>query len=120
MKRRVFLRGVAGAALAAPFLSSLHEKKAKGAASTTPVRNVFFYTHNGCLTDKWFPKTTNGALTATDLMAGTLAPLAPYVAKLMIPRGFRSMNQYGSGQTIDPHDQACGSKLTCAPIDSAN
>lgn len=120
MKRRVFLRGVAGAALAAPFLSSLHEKKAKGAASTTPVRNVFFYTHNGCLTDKWFPKTTSGALTATDLMAGTLAPLAPYVAKLTVPRGFRSMNQYGSGQTIDPHDQACGSKLTCAPIDSAN
>jgi hypothetical protein len=26
------------------------------------------------------------------------------------------MNQYGSGQMIDPHDQAMGSKLTCAPI----
>src|SRR6185503_12530265 len=37
-----------------------------------------------------------------------------------VPRGFRSMNAYGSGQSIDPHDQAVGSKLTCATIDSAN
>ncbi|HEY4185455.1 MAG TPA: DUF1552 domain-containing protein [Polyangia bacterium] len=81
---------------------------------------VIFYTHNGCLTDKWFPKVTNGALAASDLTSTTLAPLAPYVKKLLIPRGFRSMNAYGQGQSIDPHDQACGSKLTCAPIDSAN
>ena len=30
------------------------------------------------------------------------------------------MNSYGAGQSIDPHDQAMGSKLTCATIDSAN
>ncbi len=44
-------------------------------------------------------------------------PLTPYVTKLLVPRGFRSMNEYGTGQTIDPHDQAMGSKLTCATID---
>ena len=113
MNRRIFLRGVGGFTLAAPFLSSLNE--ARGQSAAPPKRLVIFYTHNGCLTDKWFPKVQNGPLTAADL-TGTLAPLAPYASKLLLPRGFRSMNAYGQGQTIDPHDQACGSKLTCAPI----
>jgi Protein of unknown function (DUF1552) len=115
MNRRIFLRGVGGLTLAAPFLSSLNEAKGQAAAATDPKRLVIFYTHNGCLTDRWFPKVENGPLTAADL-TGTLAPLAPYVSKLLLPRGFRSMNAYAQGQTIDPHDQACGSKLTCAPI----
>src|SRR4051812_37446631 len=118
MNRRVFLRGVGGAAVAAPFLSSVHEKKASAAAS--PKRLVIFYTHNGCLTDRWFPKVTNGALTADALAGTTLQPLTPYLDKLLVPRGFRSMNEYGRGQSIDPHDQAMGSKLTCATIDSNN
>ena len=115
MNRRIFLRGVGGLTLAAPFLSSLNEAKGQSAAAAAPKRLIIYYTHNGCLTDRWFPKVENGALTAADL-TGTLAPLAPYVSKLLLPRGFRSMNAYAQGQTIDPHDQACGSKLTCAPI----
>lgn len=122
MNRRVFLKGIGGASVAAPFLSSLHEKKAFGQSSTaaSPRRLVIFFTHNGCLTDRWFPKVTSGALTADSIKGGTLEPLTPYLSKLLIPRGFRSMNAYGQGQSIDPHDQACGSKLTCATIDSAN
>src|SRR6478752_7815934 len=116
MNRRLFLRGVGGAALAAPFLSSVYEKSAKADAVTPPKRLVIFYTHNGCLTDKWFPVKEDGPLTADDLTSTTLAPLAPYVSKLLLPRGFRSMNGYAAGQTIDPHDQAMGSKLTCATI----
>jgi hypothetical protein len=116
---------VGGVALAAPFLPSVFEKAAKAAGTTvtTPKRLVIHFTHNGCLTDRWWPKVstyTNGAATLTaDMLTGqTLAPLSPYVSKVMIPRGFRSMNQYGSGQSIDPHDQAMGSKLTCATIGS--
>jgi hypothetical protein len=116
MNRRIFLRGIGGACVAAPFLSSLYEKNARGQTVTAPKRLVIFYTHNGCLTDRWFPKTENGALTASALTGTTLAPLAPYVNKLLIPRGLRSMNAYGLGQTIDPHDQAMGSKLTCSTI----
>jgi hypothetical protein len=111
--RRLFLRGVGGLALAAPFLGSLHE--ARGQSAAPPKRLVTFYTHNGCLTDRWFPKVENGPLTAADL-TGTLAPLAPFASRLLLPRGFRSMNAFGKGQSIDPHDQACGSKLTCAPL----
>jgi hypothetical protein len=113
MDRRMFLRGVGGFTLAAPILASLNE--AKGQAATPPKRLVVFYTHNGVLTDRWFPQVENGPLAAGDLI-GNLTPLAPYVSKLLLPRGFRSMNAFGKGQSIDPHDQACGSKLTCAPL----
>jgi hypothetical protein len=114
MNRRIFLKGFGGAALAAPFLSSLHE--AKGQTVASPKRLVIFFTHNGCLTDRWFPKIEDGALTADTLAGTTLEVLTPYASKLLVPRGFRSMNQYGTAQTIDPHDQAMGSKLTCATI----
>jgi hypothetical protein len=118
LNRRYFLKGVAGACLAAPFLSSVHEKwaKAQGVPATPPKRMVIMYTHNGCLTTRWFPTKEDGALTAADLTGTYLEGFAPHVDKLLIPRGFRSLNQYGSGQAIDPHDQACGSKLTCAYI----
>jgi len=125
MNRRVFLKGVGGVSLAAPFLPSVYEKTAKAQATTPPKRMVIFFTHNGCLTTRWFPKVTtytNGVapLTADSIKGGTLEPLTPYINKILVPRGFRSMNSYGAGQSVDPHDQAMGSKLTCATIDAAN
>ena len=115
--RRIFLRGAAGAALATPFLSSLNE--VRGQSTATPRRLVVFYTHNGCITDKWWPALEDGPLTADTLASTTLAPLGRYYQKLLLPRGFRSMNMYAQGQTIDPHDQAMGSKLTCATINGS-
>ncbi|HEY7374470.1 MAG TPA: DUF1552 domain-containing protein [Polyangia bacterium] len=128
MNRRVFLRGIGGVSLAAPFLPSVAERAAKAQGMTapaTPKRLVIHFTHNGCLTDRWWPKVTsytNGAaaLTADMIKGQTLEPLTPYIGKVTIPRGFRSMNAYGTGQSIDPHDQAMGSKLTCATIDANN
>jgi hypothetical protein len=118
LNRRFFLKGVAGACVAAPFLASVHEKwaKAQGTPTTPPKRLVMMYTHNGCLTNRWFPKKEDGPIEAADLAGTYLEPLTPHLDKLLIPRGFRSLNQYGSGQAVDPHDQACGSKLTCAYI----
>ena len=118
MNRRIFLKGAAGACLAAPFLSSVHERMAKaaGVAATPPKRLVIMYTHNGVLTNRWFPEKEDGPLTAADLAGTYLEVLSPHVDKLLLPRGFRSLNSYALGQTIDPHDQACGSKLTCAYI----
>jgi hypothetical protein len=116
MNRRIFLRGIGGALLAAPMLSSLHEKSVRGQAAADPRRLVIFFTHNGCLTDRWFPKVEDGALTADAFTGTTLAPLIPYLPKLLVPRGIKSLNQYGTTQTIDPHDQAMGSKLTCALV----
>ncbi len=121
MKRRLFLRGVAGAALAAPFLSSLRQP-ARAQAVNAPRRLVIFYTNNGCLTNRWFPSVENGVVDQAALMGTTLEGLGPYAAKLLFPRGLamypRGFNLMVNGVTyFDPHDQGMGSKLTCAPID---
>ena len=121
--RRVMLRGLGGAAVAAPFLPSVAEREAKaqGMTATTPKRLIVFYTHYGCLTTRWFPKLSHGALTTADYMAmNTLKPMAPYANKLLMVRGLRSMNEWSNegsnGQKNDPHTQVQGSFFTCHPV----
>ncbi|HEY0466676.1 MAG TPA: DUF1552 domain-containing protein, partial [Polyangiaceae bacterium] len=113
-----------GAVVAAPFLGSLMERAAKASLST-PKRTIVMFTHYGCITNKWFPAKLDGALTADDLTPTSLAPLAPFAKKLLMPRGIRTMNEwsqdnkgagYGLGQGNDFHTQAVGSLLTCQPI----
>ena len=97
--RRVMLRGLGGAAVAAPFLPSVAEREAKaqGMTATTPKRLIVFYTHYGCLTTRWFPKLSHGPLTTADYMAmDTLKPMAPYANKLLMVRGLRSMNEWSN------------------------
>src|SRR6188768_3984322 len=95
--RRILLRGLGGAAVAAPFLPSVMEREAKaqGMVSATPKRLIVFFTYHGCLTNRWFPKKSHGALTSADYEAlTTLAPMAPYASKLLMVRGVRSMNEW--------------------------
>lgn len=120
MNRRLFLRGVGGALLAAPFLSSLG-RSARAQAAAAPRRLVIFYTNNGCLTNRWFPKVEDGVVDAAALTGTTLEGLTPYASKLLFPRG---LAMFPRGQIavdgvvhFDPHDQGMGSKLTCSPID---
>jgi hypothetical protein len=115
------LRGVGGAALAAPFLGSLGWRSAQAQTPAAPRRLVIFYTNNGCLTNRWFPTVENGAIDASALAGKTLAGLAPHASKLLFPRG---LAMFPRGQVtvngvtyFDPHDQGMGTKLTCAPID---
>lgn len=115
MKRRMFLQGFGGAAVAAPFLSSMVGRSSWAQEPGPIVRNILFFTHNGVNTTQWFPKIEDGPLTASDL-SPTLKPLGEIVDQILIPRGFRSLNSFGAGQSLDPHNQAMGSKLTCAPI----
>jgi hypothetical protein len=118
VKRRHFLTGLGGAALATPFLSSL-EKPAKAQAPTAPRRLVIFYTNNGSLGPKWGPTTQDGAVAATELAGQTLEPISPVVSKLLFPRGIAMYPRGTINGYFDPHDQGMGSKLTCAPIDPA-
>jgi hypothetical protein len=125
LSRRTFLRGLGGAIVAAPFLSSLAERAAKaqpmpGIPAGAPKRFIVMFTHYGCVTNRWFPGKSHGELTAADLMPTTLAPLAPYASKLLIPRGIRSMNEWTAnmsrGQGNDSHTQIVGSYFTCQPV----
>src|SRR5690606_6640453 len=105
-------------ALAAPFLSSLAGRGAfaQDAAALPLNRFILFFMHNGVNTTRFFLDKEDGPLTAADL-SPTLQPLGDLVDQLLIPRGFKSLNAYGAGQLKDPHNQAMGSKLTCAKID---
>lgn len=123
--RRTFLRGLGGAVVAAPFLSSVWERRPQGqTAPATPRPLIVMFTHYGCVTTKWFPTKSHGALVASDL-TNSLAPLAPYVSKLLIPRGMRAMNEWnqhntgagmGLGQRNDAQLNACGSYFTLQPV----
>ena len=116
MKRRLFLKGVAGASLAAPFLPSLLPRKAFAAGGTGPQRLVIFYTQNGCLTNRWFPKTEAGTVDAASMAGTTLQPLSDLAGKLLFPRGLSMFPKGTINGYFDPHDQGMGSKLTAAPI----
>lgn len=123
--RRILLKGLGGAVVAAPFLSSIWERSAKAQTVTTPKRTIVMFTHYGCITNKWFPNKLTGELTAADLSATSLAALAPYAKKLLMPRGIRTMNEWtanntgagkGRGQGNDSHTQIAGSIFTCQPV----
>jgi hypothetical protein len=124
LNRRIFLKGLGGAVVAAPFLSSVFERAAKGqpmpGGAGMPKRFIVMFTHYGCITNQWFPAKSHGQLTAEDLMPTSLAPLAPFAKKILIPRGIRSMNEWTAnmvrGQGNDSHTQIAGSYFTCQPV----
>jgi hypothetical protein len=120
MNRRLFLRGLGGACVAAPFLGSLAERGVKAQAVKPQPRLIAMFTHYGCITTRFFPAKSHGPLTAADLDATTLKHLSPYVDQLLIPRGIRGMNEWTAtlsrGQGNDPHIQVVGSYLTCQPV----
>ncbi len=120
VNRRIFLRGLGGAMVAAPFLGSLADRRANAQSAAPPKRLIAMFTHNGCITSRFFPAKSHGPLSAADLMSTTLAPLAPFADKLLIPRGMRAMNEWTvgmvRGQGNDPHTQVVGSYFTCQPI----
>src|SRR5690606_41405618 len=68
-----------------------------------------------CLTTKLFPARSHGPLTAADLEATSLKPLAPLVDKVLLPRGIRAMNEWTSGllrgQGNDPRSEEHTSEL---------
>ncbi|HYQ02072.1 MAG TPA: DUF1552 domain-containing protein [Polyangiaceae bacterium] len=118
--RRTFLRGLGGACVAAPFLSSVAERALKAEGLAQPKRLIVMYTPYGCITNRFFPSKSHGPLTAEDLQATTLKHLAPYASKLLLPRGIRAMNEWTAklvrGQGNDMHTQMSSSFLTCQPV----
>jgi len=118
--RRVFLRGLGGAVVLAPLLESIAGQPANAQAAPTGRRLIVMYTHYGCLTTRFFPASSHGPLSGADLEGTTLAPLAPFASKVLLPRGIRSMNEWTAdasrGQGNDMHALASGSFFTCQPL----
>jgi hypothetical protein len=104
----------------APFLGSVFDRGAKATSSAAPRRLIVMFTHYGCVTTRFFPTLSHGALTAADLEPTTLRHLSPFVGKMLMPRGIRAMNEWTSGlvrgQGNDPHTQVVGSYFTCHPV----
>jgi Protein of unknown function (DUF1552) len=124
LNRRVFLRGLGGAVVAAPFLGSILERKPKGQTIAAPRQLIVMFTHNGCVTTRFFPDKSHGPLAASDLAPTNLSALTPLIGKLLIPRGMRAMNEWtqyndgtnGLGQGNDRHLQVVGSYFTLQPV----
>jgi hypothetical protein len=124
LNRRVFLRGLGGAVVAAPFLASVAERKPRGQTITPPRQLIVMFTHYGCVTTKFFPVNSHGPLQASDLAPTSLAVLTPLIGKLLIPRGMRAMNEWtmnndgtnGLGQGNDRDTQVVGTYFTLQPI----
>ena len=125
MNRRILLKGLGGAVVAAPILSSMFERSAKAQSAAQVKRTIIMFSYYGCITNKWFPQKLEGDLLASDLMGTSLAALAPHAAKLLMPRGMRTMNEWtannkgagkGRGQGNDSHTQCAGTALTLQPV----
>jgi hypothetical protein len=118
--RRILLRGLGGAVVAAPFLGSVGDRSARAQAVPAPKRLIAMFTHYGCRTTRFFPTVFDGQLSAADLEATTLKPLARHAGKVLMPRGIRAMNEWTSGLTRgqgnDPHLQVAASYFTCHPV----
>jgi len=126
MNRRILLKGLGGAVIAAPILTSLFERSARAqAASAIPKRTLIMFTYYGCITNNWFPQKLEGELLDTDLKGTSLESLGPYAKKQLMPRGMRTMNEWtannkgagkGRGQGNDSHTQCAGTALTLQPV----
>ncbi|HEY3493196.1 MAG TPA: DUF1552 domain-containing protein [Polyangiaceae bacterium] len=106
--------------MVAPFLGSMANRTLKAQSPAGPRRLIVMFTHYGCITTRFFPRKSHGRLTASDLDGTTLQHLAPYVDKLLMPRGIRAMNEWTCdmlrGQGNDYHLQVVGSYFTCQPV----
>jgi hypothetical protein len=122
MRRRNFLRGACGVAVALPFLESLGWRrfiKTARAAEPGGKRLVVFFMCNGVNMETFFPAAP-GPLTAASLMGTSIEPLADYAGKLLIPRGMHMVPK-GWGQDADTpgddHAKGMGHKLTAEALD---
>src|SRR5437868_123339 len=106
LNRRIFLRGLGGAVVAAPFLGSMFERSAR--ANAAPKRTIVMFTPYGCITNRWFPAKLDGDLTAEDLKPTSLAPFAK---KLLMPRGIRTMNEWTANNTGPGHGRGQGNDV---------
>ncbi|UJR78184.1 DUF1552 domain-containing protein [Sandaracinus amylolyticus] len=122
MKRRTFLRGLGGAAVALPILSSVPSLFAQ---PSEPIKRlVIFFQPNGVNMSDFFPANDRGALTDASFVGRGVEPLASFRSKLLVPRGIHmSPRGFGlDGIAGCDHRKGMSCKLTAVGLsdDSRN
>jgi hypothetical protein len=104
MKRRNFLKGLAGASIALPLLPSL----TRAQSQEFPTRFIAFFHPNGVEAGAWFPQP--GASTTDFTLNRCHAPLEPWKSKIVVTSGINmAVCQIGFGE---PHQRGMGAMLT--------
>ena len=112
MNRRIFLRGLGGAVVAAPFLSSVcGARRRRGRRPAKPKQLIVMFTPLRLRHDQLFPAKSHGALAASDLMATNLAPLAPFAEQAPDPARHPRDERVDREQQIG-HGQGAGRGTT--------
>ncbi len=124
MRRRTFLRGAGGVAVALPLLESLHWRRFMStakAAGDPQKRLLVFFTCNGANLETFYPTSGYGPLTAASLPDScALSPLQAHAHRLLIPRGIymapRGFGFDDYAKAGDDHAKGMGHKLTGQPL----
>jgi hypothetical protein len=109
--RRTLLRGLAGATLAMPLLSTL-PGQVRAQSAAFPKRFIAFFHSNGVIPEAWFPVVNPGVPSTEFTLQRCHAPLEPFKDKLVLFQGVdMSVCQIGHGE---PHQRGMGAMLTGA------
>jgi len=123
LSRRHFLRGAGCVAVALPWLESFAAPSARAQAAAAPKRFVAFFQGCGVDISRFWPKTL-GPLGPSSLTGTALEPLAPYAAKLLIPRGLqcspRGFDFDKAQNGANDHNLGTAARLTAAKLDAVN
>ncbi len=113
--RRTLLRGLGGAAIALPFLESMHAGSAVAQTATPPRRVLVVFSPSGTLRNEWI---ASGGV--TDFTFGPLlAPLEAHKDKIVVMQGL-VMGTIPSTPVGDGHTKNFGAMLTGGRLTSNN
>ena len=95
MNRRNLLKGLGGAALCAPWVTSLLANSARATAGNAPLRFFVLFTGNGMHPDQWLPTGSETSWSPSPV----LAPMDDLRAKLCLLRGFSDPSGHSVGMS---------------------
>lgn len=110
LSRRRFLKGAAGVAVGLPFLESVRPRPLQAQEDRPTTRFLCFHCSSGVETERFWPSL--GRLTAESFAGRGSEPLAPYAARILVPRG---VHGYPVG-TWTGHLEGTQQALTAAAV----
>jgi hypothetical protein len=113
LKRRAFLRGVAGVSVGLPLLESIGAGPLQAQESQPQRRFLSFHSSSGVETDRFWPQI--GALSAASFAGRGTEALAAYADRILIPRG---VHGYPVGTWTGHSEATCQALTAAAHVDT--